>query len=72
MMRAGAASFHFCTAFRSPMTTAVTFSRSYSASTAFMYSSGVLGRLQQIRAILLGPTDGTGFGRAGRPPGTGG
>src|SRR5580704_1330649 len=38
MMRLPPASFHFCTLFGSPNTTAVTLSRSISASTSFMYS----------------------------------
>src|SRR5579862_9267134 len=38
MTRLPPASFHFCTLFGSPNTTAVTLSRSISASTSFMYS----------------------------------
>ena len=43
MIRAGAASFHFCTLFGSPKTTAVTLRRSISARTSFMYSPGADG-----------------------------
>ena len=38
MTRFGAASIHFCTLFGSPNTTAVTLSRSISATTSFTYS----------------------------------
>ena len=38
MTRLGAASLHFCTLCGSPNTTAVTFSRSISATTSFKYS----------------------------------
>ena len=43
MILAGAASFHFCTLCGSPKATAVTFRRSISARTSFMYSPGADG-----------------------------
>src|SRR5215469_13761511 len=55
MTRLGAASFHFCTLFGSPNTTAVTFRRSISARTSFMYSPGADGYKAGVHGSLTQP-----------------
>jgi len=58
MILEGAASSHLRTDSGSPITTAVTLYVSYSASTAFLYSSGDFAGLEEIRAVLFGPAKG--------------
>src|SRR6187402_2083498 len=82
MIRDGAAAFHVRTDASSPITTAVTLSRSHSPSTAFMYSSGDAdgcnGSAQSCVAqpfVASGPlgsdaTNPDGQGHIGLPPGS--
>ena len=77
--RPGAASFHFCTLFGSPKTTAVTFIRSISAITSLMYSPLAAGYSFGVHSSVLHPFEASfvagsearnfdSFGHAG-PPG---